>query len=89
MECTVALNVLPSGAVCIDMCPPGVRAPFLERRIELLNDCSLGLSLARNIIESHGGSIELRTIAPQSLCASIVLPAQPRSADARRETAGA
>ena len=87
MECAVALNVLPSGAVCIDICPPGVRAPLLERRIELLNECSLGLSLARNIIESHGGSIELRTIAPQSLCASIVLPAEPSSTDALGETA--
>jgi signal transduction histidine kinase len=70
------------------MDPPGVRVPLLERRIELLNEGSLGLSLARNIIESHGGSIELRTISPQSLCASIVLPAQPASADVLNETAG-
>jgi hypothetical protein len=88
MECAVALNVLPSGAVCIEICPPGVRAPLLERRIELLNECSLGLSLARNIIESHGGSIELRTISPQILCASIVLPAGPGSAEMLGETAG-
>ena len=88
LECAVGLNVLPSGAVCIDICPPGVRAPLLERRIEVLNECSLGLSLARTIIESHGGSIELRTISSQSLCASIVLPAEPRSAEMLGERAG-
>jgi signal transduction histidine kinase len=73
----VALEVLPSGTVCIDICPQGTRAAFLQRDIEPMSECSLGLSLARTIIESHGGSIELCTISPQSLCASIVLPADP------------
>jgi hypothetical protein len=80
-ECAAALSALPSGAVCIDIGPQGVSVPLFERRTELLDECSLGLSLARTIIESHGGSIELRTISPQSLCASIVLPAEPCSAD--------
>ena len=73
----VALDVLPSGAVCIDICPPGVRAMLLQHRIEPMSETSLGLSLARNIIDSHGGSIELCAISPQSLCASIILPAEP------------
>jgi signal transduction histidine kinase len=76
----VALDVLPSGAICIDVCPPGARPMLLQRRAEPISETSLGLALARTIIEAHGGSIELCAIAPQSLCASIILPAEPNSA---------
>ena len=77
LECIVRLEMLPSGTVCIDVCPPWAKGALLQRRLKPLRECSLGLSFAKTIVESHGGTIELGAISAHCLCASIILPAQP------------
>ena len=79
-ECTVALDVLPSGAVGIEICPPQARDALLEGRIEPLKESGLRLSLAKTTIESHGGMVEFVATSTQSLCARITLPAKTDAA---------
>ncbi len=37
----------------------------------------LGLTLARRIIEAHGGTLSLESVAGKGTCCRIYLPAQP------------
>jgi signal transduction histidine kinase len=76
-ECSITLDVLPSGEICIDICPPETRGVLLERRIESLGECGLRLSLAETTIEGHGGTVQLGAIATHCLCARITLPTVP------------
>jgi len=74
---SVALNVLPSGAICIEIFPPEAKAASSRRRIESSTENGLRLSLAQTIIEAHGGTLEFTAISAELLCARIVLSAEP------------
>jgi signal transduction histidine kinase len=78
-ECSVALDVLPSGDVYIVVCPPEAKGSLSQCHTEALGKPSLSLSLAKDIVESHGGTVEFGVVPPQGLCARIKLSAQPCS----------
>jgi signal transduction histidine kinase len=78
-ECSVALDVLPSGDVYILVCPPEAKDSLSQCHTEALGKPSLSLSLAKDIVESHGGTVEFGVVPPQGLCARIKLSAQPCS----------
>ncbi len=78
-ECSVTLDVLPSGDVYIVACPPEAKGLISQCHTEALGKPSLSLSLAKDVIESHGGTVEFGIVPPQGLCARIKLSAQPCS----------
>ncbi len=75
--------------ICIQVCDngdgiePGVRErlfePFFTTRTK---GTGLGLAIVRQIVDLHGGEIELRANSPQGTCAVLTLPLTPANAAA-------
>jgi signal transduction histidine kinase len=78
-ECSVTLDVLPSGDVYIMVFPSEAKSALSHCHTEALTKPSLSLSLAKDVVESHGGTVEFGVVPPQGLCARIKLSAQPCS----------
>lgn len=92
----LALAALPDGAVRIEVSDngPGIAEPLRTKVLEpfVKGDASrtpasrsgfgLGLSIVREVVRSHGGTMELKPRKPNGLIVALALPAHDRVAKA-------
>lgn len=95
---SVALERTPEGLIRIDICDDGpgihdahrekVFEPFFKSepsRRSATDGFGLGLSIARKIVENHGGRIELLDAVPRGLIVRFLLPDRPPNAVSGQE----
>lgn len=76
LDCGIHLQVVDSGTGIPDDVLPHIFEPFFSTKGQLREGMGLGLSVTRNLIESIGGAIEVRTSVGNGTSFTITLPRQ-------------
>jgi two-component system sensor histidine kinase TctE len=80
-----AMNAADAATVEVEDNGPGIPAADRERVFERFvratsegGGCGLGLAIVKEIVERHGGTVELQPRTPHGLCVRVTLPRAAR-----------